>query len=65
MAREFGDEQAITSLYWTAAIGALIWAGYTGMRLRSERSALVVTSLLCMASAAMAMAVTALEPELL
>jgi hypothetical protein len=65
MARQFRDQQAITSLYWTAAIPALIWAGYTGMRLRSDRSALVVTSAPCMASATMALAAAALEPELL
>jgi len=55
----------MTGLYWTAAILALIWAGYTGMRLRHSRSALVVTSSLCMASAAAAMGVAAAWPGLL
>jgi len=55
----------MTGLYWTAAVLALIWAGYTGMRLRRCRSALVVTSSLCMASAAAAMGVAAAWPGLL
>lgn len=55
----------MTGLYWTAAVLALIWAGYTGMRLRRARSALVVTSSLCMASVAAAMGVAAAWPGLL
>jgi hypothetical protein len=55
----------MTGLYWTAAVLALVWAGYTAVRLRRDRSALVVTSSLCMASAAAAMGVAAAWPELL
>jgi hypothetical protein len=55
----------MTGLYWTAAVLALIWAGYTGMRLRRGRSALVETSTLCMGSAAAAMGVAAAWPGLL
>jgi hypothetical protein len=55
----------MTGLYWTAAVLALIWAGYTGMRLRRTRSALVATSSLCMASAAAAMGLAAAWPGLL
>jgi hypothetical protein len=57
--------QAVTGLYWTAAVLALMWAGYTGVRLRRDRSALVVTSSLCMASAAAATGVAAAWPGLL
>jgi hypothetical protein len=60
-----GVQQAMTGLYWTAAVLALTWAGYTAVRLRRDRSALVVTSWLCMASAAATMAVAASWPELL
>jgi hypothetical protein len=55
----------MTGLYWTAAVLALVWAGYTAVRLRRDRSALVVASLLCMASAAAAMGIAAVWPELL
>ena len=55
----------MTGLYWTAAILALTWAVYTGTRLRRDRSALMVTSSLCMASAAAAMGITAAWPGLL
>lgn len=55
----------MTGLYWIAAVLALTWAGYTGTRLRRGRSALVVTSSLCMASAAAAMGVAAAWPGLL
>ena len=58
-----GVQQAMTGLYWTAAVLALMWAGYTAVRLRRDRSALVATSLLCMASAAAAMGVAAAWPS--
>jgi hypothetical protein len=55
----------MTGLYWTAAVLALVWAGYTAVRLRRDRSALVVASLLCMASAAATMGIAAVWPELM
>ena len=55
----------MTGLYWTAAVLALLWAGYTGMRLRRGRSALMVASSLCMASAAAALGAAAVWPGLL
>ena len=55
----------MTGLYWTAAVLALVWAGYTAVRLRRDRSALVVASLLCLASAAATMGIAAVWPELM
>jgi hypothetical protein len=55
----------MTGLYWTAAVLALVWAGYTSVRLRRDRSALVVASLLCLASAAATMGIAAVWPELM
>ena len=55
----------MTGLYLTAAVLALVWAGYTAARLRRDRSALVVASLLCMASAAATMGIAAVWPELM
>jgi hypothetical protein len=55
----------MTGLCWTAAVLALVWAGYTAVRLRRDRSALVVASLLCMASAAATMGIAAVWPELM
>ena len=55
----------MTGLYWTAAALAVLWAAYTGHRLRRDRSALVALSALCMLAAAAAMAVTAVRPDVL
>ena len=55
----------MTGLYWTAAVLALVWAGYTAARLRRDRSALVAASLLCLASAAATMGIAAVWPELM
>ena len=52
-----GVQHVMTGLYWTAAVLALVWAGYTAVRLRRDRSALVAASLLCMSSAAATMCV--------
>ena len=45
-------EPVVTGLYWTAATLAVLWAAYTGHRLRRDRSALVALSALCMLAAA-------------
>ena len=55
----------MAGLYLTAAVLALVWAGYTAARLRRDRSALVVASLLCMASAAATMGIAGVWPELM
>src|SRR5579859_5520443 len=55
----------MTGLYWTAAMLAVLWAGYTAVRLRRDRSVVVMLSGLCMVSAGASMGLTALWPGLL
>jgi hypothetical protein len=55
----------MTGLYWTAAMLAVLWAGYTAVRLRRDQSVVVMLSGLCMVSAGASMGLTAQWPGLL
>lgn len=55
----------MTLLYWLAAGMAMLWVGYSAVRLRRDRSALAALSALCMLTASAAMTVTAMCPDVL
>jgi hypothetical protein len=61
----FPGEQVVTGLYWTAAVLAAVSAGASAVRLRRDRSVLVMLSVSSMACGGASMALVARWPELL